>query len=368
MRGIGARRAAWRAVVVAALGMALLASSARAQEGTASVTDWLAVTADEIAAHRTNPPRAARCLAIVSVAMDRAAGHGVPAIHGAAAAALGDVFPDRAQHFAARATGMAGGAPGQALGRSIGEEVAADSHRDGSGDPWTGTVPAPAPGTWQALPGQSPLEPTAGAWRPWNIGSAAELLPPPPPAPGTDGTWEREVREVYDVGRALTDDQRAVALFWADGAGTVTPPGHWNQIAIDLVAGARLSPPRAARALAAVNTAQADAFIAAWNAKYVYWSERPVTAIRRMIDPGWSPLIAPQPFPSYVSGHSSTSGAASTVLAMLFPERARELAALAEEAAASRLYGGIHYVSDNEAGLALGQAAGRAAIAAYGLR
>jgi membrane-associated phospholipid phosphatase len=69
-----------------------------------------------------------------------------------------------------------------------------------------------------------------------------------------------------------------------------------------------------------------------------------------------------------VSGHSSTSGAASTVLAALLPERAAELEALAEQAAASRLYGGIHFASDNEAGLALGRRVGHVAVKAYHLR
>ena len=73
------------------------------------------------------------------------------------------------------------------------------------------------------------------------------------------------------------------------------------------------------------------------------------------------------PFPAYVSGHSSTSGAAATVLSAAFPGRATELTAMAEEAAVSRLYGGIHFRSDNEAGLVLGRRAGERAVRAYGL-
>ena len=116
-----------------------------------------------------------------------------------------------------------------------------------------------------------------------------------------------------------------------------------------------------------LNTAQADAFIACWDAKYAYWSLRPVTAIRRSIDPTWLSYIATPPFPSYVSGHSSTSGAASTVLGAFFPERAEALDAMAEEATASRLYGGIHYRSDNEAGLELGRRVGDVALDAYAI-
>jgi membrane-associated phospholipid phosphatase len=92
---------------------------------------------------------------------------------------------------------------------------------------------------------------------------------------------------------------------------------------------------------------------------------RPVTAIRSLIDPDWSPLIATPPFPSYVSGHSTTSGAATRVLGRFFPREARELARLADEAAISRLYGGIHFSSDNQRGLQLGRRIGAVALEAY---
>lgn len=173
------------------------------------------------------------------------------------------------------------------------------------------------------------------------------------------------MNEVYAVSRSLTDEQKRIADFWADGAGTVTPPGHWNRIALDLLAGAGWSTLRSARLLSALNTAQADAFIACWDAKYAYWSLRPVTAIRRLIDPNWLPYLVTPPFPSYVSGHSTTSAAASTVLGAFFPDRAAELRALAEQAAIARLYAGIHYRSDNEAGLALGRRVGAVAVRAY---
>jgi membrane-associated phospholipid phosphatase len=193
------------------------------------------------------------------------------------------------------------------------------------------------------------------------------LRPGPPPAFGSK-RYAREVREVYDVSRALTADQKRIADFWADGPGSVTPPGHWNAIALDLIRSHRLSERAAAHLLAALNTAHADAFIACWDEKYTYWSERPVTAIRRELDPTFLPYITTPPFPSYVSGHSTTSGAASTVLAARFADAARMLRALAVEAAASRLYGGIHFRSDNEAGLALGKKIGLVAVKRYDVR
>lgn len=101
------------------------------------------------------------------------------------------------------------------------------------------------------------------------------------------------------------------------------------------------------------------AFICAWDAKFAYWSLRPVTAIRRQLQADWLPHIATPPFPAYVSGHSTTSGAASGVLERFFPNRAEQLRAMAEEAAVSRLYGGIHFAFDNDEGLAAGRCIGR---------
>jgi membrane-associated phospholipid phosphatase len=179
---------------------------------------------------------------------------------------------------------------------------------------------------------------------------------------------------VYEVSQTLTDDQKRIAEFWADGPRTVTPPGHWNRIALDLVRAAGWPTLRTSLLFAALNTAQADAFIACWDAKYAYWTMRPVTAIRdpRFVHDSkardWLSYIVTPPFPSYVSGHSTTSGAASTVLAAFFPQQAGELTAMAEEAAASRLYGGIHFRSDNEAGLELGRRVGAVALDAYRIR
>ena len=127
----------------------------------------------------------------------------------------------------------------------------------------------------------------------------------------------------------------------------------------------QLTTVQAARVFAVLNTAQADAFVCVWYAKYAYWSLRPITAIRREIDPDWTPLITTPPFPSYVSGHSGTSGAAATVLSAFFPDEAARLNAWAHEAALSRLYGGIHFRTDNEVGLTLGRAVGKAALRAW---
>lgn len=124
-----------------------------------------------------------------------------------------------------------------------------------------------------------------------------------------------------------------------------------------------LPPPDAAQlalvTTAAVAVAMHDAFVACWRIKMRDWSERPITAVRRMFDPAFVPLLVTPGFPSYVSGHATVSAAASAVLAQFFPLRAAFFERSAEEAAASRLWGGIHFTSDNEEGLRLGRSVGR---------
>jgi membrane-associated phospholipid phosphatase len=163
------------------------------------------------------------------------------------------------------------------------------------------------------------------------------------------------MREVYDVSKSLTVEQQHVAQFWADGPGTATPAGHWNTIALDLIKKYMVYTSEAAVILGALNTAQADAFIACWDAKFTYWQIRPVTAIRQGIDATWSPYLQTPFFPSYVSGHATASAAAAEILAHFFPKDAGWLRDWAKTAARSRLYGGIHTAIENETGLRLGQ-------------
>jgi membrane-associated phospholipid phosphatase len=118
------------------------------------------------------------------------------------------------------------------------------------------------------------------------------------------------------------------------------------------------------RLLAALGAAQHDAFVACWECKYHYDCERPISVIRRDVagQSGWTPFITTPPFPSYPSGHSSTSGAASQVLGYFFPTQAISIAALARDAKDSRLYGGIHFRFDNDVGLDLGRSIGTLAV------
>ena len=342
-----------------------------------AVSPWIEIALGEIAAHRVDPPHASRVLAALSVAIERGVAgvrpgaSTVAAADGAASTVMTYFFPDKAGHFedlasrSLHAASRSSVGRGFALGRASGEELVARAKSDGADLSFTSPIPV-GPEFWVPTPPGflPPLLPGWGRVRPWNIGDPVALRPPPPPRPG-QARFEAELREVYDVSRTLTPEQRAIALFWADGPGTFTPPGHWNAIALGLVRAYRLSTAQAARVFAVLNTAQADAFICIWDAKYAYWSLRPVTAIRREIDPSWTPLLVTPPFPSYVSGHSGTSGAAATVLSAFFPGDRAQLDALAREAAVSRLYGGIHFRTDNDVGLALGISVGEAALAAW---
>jgi PAP2 superfamily len=361
-------------LLVLSLILALGGASAPAQAqapARSAVTPWVELELDAIAEHRTTPPRASRALAHLSVAMYLAAlpgGQGQPdAVAGAASTVLAHFYPDEATPIDALADQLADvGSKAFAGGRLAGRLLIARARSDGADAVWTGTPPE-EPGHWVPTPPgyiNPPLEPHAGTWRTWNLRSGAQFRPGPPPAYGSP-QFLAETNEVHAVSQSLTDEQKRIADFWADGAGTFTPPGHWNAIAIDLVERAGWSTLREALLFATMNTAQADAFIACWDAKYAYWTLRPVTAIRQLIDPVWLSYIVTPPFPSYVSGHSTTSGAASTVLARFLPNRAGQLNAMAEEAAISRLYGGIHFRSDNEAGLELGRRVGEVALQAF---
>lgn len=251
--------------------------------------------------------------------------------------------------------------------------------------------PAPGPAHWVPTSlirqQQTPLLPHWGDNRPFVLASGAACgLPAPPPyseAPGS--AFRAEGEEVWHVSQSLTGEQIAIARFWSDDPMlSPTPPGHWIAIALaELEAGAA---PLARRAevLALLGIAMSDAFVCCWHEKFRHDLLRPVTYIRRVIDPAWQPLLITPPFPEYPSGHSTLSGAAAEVLTALFgpghafvdrtheddglPPRAfADFRAAAAEAGISRLYGGIHFRAAVERGLDQGRCVG-AAVAELRMR
>ncbi len=225
---------------------------------------------------------------------------------------------------------------------------------------------------------QAPLLPGWGVLRPFAVKDMAAMDAPAPPAydeaPGS--AFHGFAQEVHDVGKALTDEQKLIARFWSDDAMlTPTPAGHWISIVMQIADRDALPVEVISATLAKLGCAQSDAFVSCWSTKFKYNLLRPVTYIKRHIDKAWEPLLITPPFPEYTSGHSTQSGAASTVLTAIFgdnfafddathedeglPVRSfPSFAAAAEEAAISRLYGGIHFRFGNEAGLAQGRAIG----------
>ncbi|HJV09074.1 MAG TPA: vanadium-dependent haloperoxidase [Acidimicrobiales bacterium] len=370
---------------------------------------WVKENMQLVSEQSKNPPLASRGYGLVSVAMydavvatyhwkyvyDREAPSGtnpvIPAgadpsypdehaaIAGAASRVLAYLFPERpaarydSEAEAAAESRVAAGVnyrsdvdAGLALGRAVADAVLARAKADGSDIHFEGVIPT-GTGFWAAPPtaaaaNRQPVEPLAGNWKTW-VTDVKAVRPGPPPAYGSP-QFIAEAQEVLNIKNNLTAEQKRIADYWAGGAGTPLPPGIWNQILLDTVREQRLSTPRIARDFALLNVAQADAGNAAWDTKYQFWSARPINAIRDLgLDPNFTSYLPTPVFPSYISGHSTYSAAASEVLAYLFPEKAADFKAKAQEAGISRLYGGIHYKADNEVGLQVGAKVGQAAVA-----
>lgn len=204
------------------------------------------------------------------------------------------------------------------------------------------------------LPSRPPMLPFFSQVRGWMMTPADFVnerpLPPPPTA---SAEMAAEVEEVLWYSKNLTRERLSIVHKWADGVGTYTPPGHWNDIAAEHIRDAKFSEVRAARAFALLNMTMHDAAIACWDAKFFYFNPRPT-----QLNPEIKTGTGIPNFPAYVSGHSTFSASASTVLAYLFPAHASAFDAMSEEAAMSRLYGGIHYRADCEAGTELGKRVG----------
>ena len=341
---------------------------------------WNDVLVQLVVKYQQNPQRAVRNLgylhAVIHDALVQCARRGCEpavrpvAMHAAAGRMLAHLYPDEASGrlealgvSAATAVLASHGGHAQALlAWQAGCAVAESAIRRALDDGWDlprlpASRPAWQPGVWRASPPLNmydPIEPNAGRWRTWVLKDGAEIEPPPPPAYGSPA-HAADVAEVRKVFAALTPGQKRIADDWNLGAGSVTPPGVWTLEAKKLVLARKLDAAQAARVFSTLNIAMLDTMIACWHAKYRWWVERPVTVIRDNGDPAFLPYLFTPAHPSYPSGHSCASGAAGEVLAFYFAEDRASLKAMALEAATSRLYGGIHFRSDNEQGLRLGE-------------
>jgi hypothetical protein len=262
------------------------------------------------------------------------------------------------------------------FGKLIASAIYQWSATDGGKDGYLNNFPADyvppvGPGYWIPTPPlfQSAMLPYWGNNRPLLKPGRWEAPTIPPPAFSTDttSTFYKAAHLVYQKGNTLTPEERNIALYWADGGGTFTPPGHLIAITAQLVNDQQLSLGAAATLFAQVGIGLNDGGILCWKYKYQYNLIRPVSYIRLYIDNSWTPLIATPPFPSYTSGHASFTSAAGNVLAAYFgngfsftdnqkipegfsPRTFSSFSEMIDEAAISRVYGGIHYDYDSEIG------------------
>jgi membrane-associated phospholipid phosphatase len=236
---------------------------------------------------------------------------------------------------------------GFALGQAVAQKALARAATDGADAKWTGTVPT-GPGHWV---GKDPMEPLMGTWKPWMMTRGDQFRPEPPPAVDS-AAFREELALLKRINSRPTPSQRAIATnFAAKGLDFIWEPGY------ALVRRERLSVPREVRLLAPFAALQLDAYIAAHDAKYTYWHLRP-----NMADPTIVPLIPVPNHPAYVSNAAIIASAVAELVGYMFPQEAALWQYLGEEAGLSRIYGGIHYPSDERVGNQMGKSIGALAI------
>lgn len=339
---------------------------------------WIALTRTIVGRQSFSPLAIARVFALVSVAQHDAVvaatqdTHGAPltseagAVAGAASAILGALYPaeqaaidellaaDVAYFAASPFEHNADYAAGVSAGRNVAAAVLARAATDRSDAEWIGTVPT-GPGLWT---GTNPLSPLWGQVRPWVMSSGDQFRPPPPPAFGSP-EFQSAIADVRQRSDNLTPAQLEIAQFWQSGLGAGGPMGYFGDVASRLASAHNYREAATARMFALLYTAIMDASIGCWDAKFAYWYIRPFQA-----DPAIKTPVGQPPFPSYPSAHSCLSSAAVGVLTDFFPEERTELMAQVKEAGIARLYAGLHYQFDVEAGQALGFSVAQAVLRA----
>ncbi|NRB52618.1 MAG: vanadium-dependent haloperoxidase [Saprospiraceae bacterium] len=248
------------------------------------------------------------------------------------------------------------------------------------------------PSRWKPTPPayMEAIEPYWNKIRTMVIDSAAQFTPPPPPPFDLDegSPFFSLVKEVYDVGNQLDEEQRLIASFWdcnpfvmnqtghvMFATKKITPGGHWIGIAGVACRKAKTDFAETVKVHSMVSISLFDAFISCWDEKYRSSLIRPETIINETLDPDWLPTLQTPPFPEHTSGHSVISTAAAVMLTELFgddfsfvdvvevefglPERSfNSFIEASQEAAISRLYGGIHYRPAIEDGVTQGRQVG----------
>ncbi|MEO6456058.1 MAG: vanadium-dependent haloperoxidase [Ginsengibacter sp.] len=275
-------------------------------------------------------------------------------------------------------TGAASFTRSQTFGRSIATAIYNWSLTDNFNPSNAGYVPPVFPGAWVPAPPAfaSGINPYLSTARPFLTAHLTSIAPafPAPYSEIVNSDFYKIVKDIYDVSQTLTTEQKNIAMFWVDqGNGTgYTPPGHDFSFVTQALEKSGVGLAVAAEAYAKVGIAERDATIVCFKSKYTYNLLRPVTYIRKLIDPNWLPFIPTPPHPEYPAGHAFITGSVMQALTRVLgdnvsvtdhtydfrgwtPRTYPSIFKAAEEAGMSRRYGGIHYLPSINMGLSLGK-------------
>lgn len=258
------------------------------------------------------------------------------------------------------------------------------------------------PGSWAPTPPayMDAIEPYWNKVRPFVLDSANQFKPKVPSEFSMDeeSAFYKETMQVYETVENLTEEQRAIASFWdcnpfvmhtvghvMYATKKISPGGHWLGITYIANKKAKADMLKSLEAYTLVSIALSDGFISCWDEKFRSNVVRPETVINAHIDVNWKPVLQTPPFPEYPSGHSVISKAASVTLTKIYgdnfnfvdssevkyglPSRTfNSFKEAADEAAISRLYGGIHYLPAIEQGLIEGEQVGNKVLSSIQTR
>ena len=279
---------------------------------------------------------------------------------------------------------------GDAVGLAILDRAKTDGYAKSRGKPKS--LGSNDPGKWRPTPPDY-LDGVEWCWntmKPLVLDTCSQFMPARPPVYSTDtnSVFYKELKEVYTIGKNLTDEEKTIARYWDDnpfviehsghmmfGNKKITPGGHWMGIAAIAALQSKADIVKSAEGYALTAIALYDAFISCWDEKYRSNVVRPVTVINETMDKGWVPFLQTPPFPEYTSGHSTITASASIVLARLYGDKFafqdtsdlryigmqrhfNSFQEAAAEASISRVYGGIHYRNSVDMGAEAGKKVG----------
>ena len=326
---------------------------------------WIANIENYVKADKPTPPGAARLYAYVAKAYgETRATESVAQANEVARRVAATVLPNHVSEIDAFATTIAKPVPtlsknAQAVADTLIARSKTDNWQADNNATAMATAPV-GPGYWVKTTAAGPFAPSAGSWQRWLVPQDANFAVPPPPAYDS-AEFNAQLTAVANAARARDAQWVSAINYWGGVPGTEGPSGIWlnqlwKRVQTDAIA---KDDKQYARTQAVLAQTLADAFMECWKVKYTYWTARP-----DMVNPLIKTAMANPPFPGYVSGHSTISSAAATVLGVMVPAHKDAFLRDAQEARDSRLYAGIHYPVDNEQGFALGIKVGDAALTA----